>query len=497
MSDDPHSSGFPLYTAEAVRALDHSAIHDHGIEGYELMQRAGAASFQHLRERWPAAVKLLILAGGGNNGGDGYVIARLALEQGLEASVLALSPVQGLAGDAATAATDYRKAGGTLINEMPPAADVDVVVDALLGTGLDREVGGRYAEVIEALNELSKPVLAVDIPSGIAADTGAVMGRAVRADVTVSFIGRKMGLYTGAAPDYTGELAFESLKVPDAVMESRQADAWLMRDALRLGLLLRRSRTEHKGRHGHVLIVGGNLGMAGAARLAGESALRTGAGLVSVATRPQHVAALVAGRPELMVHGIGGAGEIDPLLKRADVVAVGPGLGRCEWAKGLLERVLAANKPTVVDADALNLMADQSHQGHDLILTPHPGEAARLASASISEIMKDRFRHAAAIAAQYQAVTVLKGAGTLVAATGQTPWVCGAGNPGMGSAGMGDVLTGIIAALRGQGLSAWDAARLGVWMHARAGDLAAQAGERGLVAGDLMEPLRSLANPGI
>jgi NAD(P)H-hydrate epimerase len=339
-------------------------------------------------------------------------------------------------------------------------------------------------------------VLALDIPSGLHADTGCILGSAVRAALTVTFIGLKQGLFTADGPDCCGELAFEGLEVPAAVY------GWQLLSARRIDwprfadLLPPRPRGAHKGRFGHVLVIGGDLGMAGASRLAGEAALRAGAGLVSVATRAEHVAALVAGRPELMVHGVSTPEDLRPLLGRATVVAVGPGLGRGAWGRALFGAAVRAGLPLVVDADALNLLAEGPRQLADGILTPHPGEAARLLGVTPADVHADRFAAAAALQERFGGVVVLKGAGSIVRGPGiRPPAVCSAGNPGMATAGVGDVLTGVIAGLLAQGLGADDAAEMGVCVHSAAGDRAAAAGERGLIASDLLGPLRALLNP--
>ena len=266
-----------------------------------------------------------------------------------------------------------------------------------------------------------------------------------------------------------------------------------------LGLLGPRGGNAHKGRFGHVLVVGGDHGFAGAARLAGEAAGRTGAGLTSVATRPEHVAALVAARPEMMVHGIESSRGLDPLLDRASVVAVGPGLGRGEWGVSLLDRVVAANRALVVDADAINLLARGSvawpgAATRAVVYTPHPGEAGRVLGESVAALESDRFAAVRALAAAHPGTWLLKGAGTLVAEAGATPRVCEGGNPGMASGGMGDVLTGVVAALLAQGCSALDAASAGACVHAAAGDEAARGGERGLLASDVVAALRPLVD---
>ncbi len=322
----PHA----LYRADQVRALDRAAIDDYGIPGVELMGRAGAAAYRLLRDRWPEARRLVVLCGGGNNGGDGYEVARLARADGLAVEVLALADPAGLVGDAGAMAEAYLNAGGEVrpFDRIPPRADL--IVDALLGTGLDREVRGDWARAIESADAHLAPKFAIDIPSGLHADTGRVLGVALRAEATISFIGLKQGLFTGEGPSCCGEIRFSALSVPAVVWSREVLSARRIDWSKQSELLAPRRRSAHKGDFGTVLVVGGAPGMAGAARLAGEAALRTGAGLVAVATHPQHAAVLGIGRPELMCHGVADQAALKPLLGRAN----GGRPWARVWAKG-------------------------------------------------------------------------------------------------------------------------------------------------------------------
>ncbi len=484
-----------LYRADQVRELDRQAIEVYGIPGYTLMRRAGAAVFRAMRARWPEARRVLVCCGGGNNGGDGYVIARLVIEAGLEAMVLALKSVDELGGDAATAAADYQAAGGRVVGEAEPAdfdldfdRDFDLIVDALLGTGLDREVRGDYARVIAAVNRAQVPVIAVDVPSGLNADTGMAMGETVHAEITVTFIGCKRGLETGHAGDFRGELLFDSLKVPESIHAAVEADAIVL-DAGQTGKLLApRPASLHKGALGHVLVCGGDFNMPGAVLLAARAALMAGSGLVSVATRREHSHALAGSLPEAM-WADGEDGEVlAALLTRADMLALGPGLGRSEWSTAVWNRLLASGLPLVLDADGLNLLAGHGFERENWILTPHPGEAAHLLGVSTAGIQRDRFKSVRALADRFNAVVVLKGAGSLIADPAGRIAVCPYGNPAMATAGMGDALTGIIASLAGQGLELFDAACVGAVLHALAGDRAARH-RRAILAGELIDAL--------
>lgn len=483
-----------LHTAGQVGLIDRAAIDVLGIPGPELMRRAAVAAFALLRRRWPDARRLLLLAGNGNNGGDAFLLGALALREGMSVEALALS--DGSRGDAVAARAAFAAAGGRIMvaDAERGLPEVDVVVDGLFGTGLARPPAGVAAALIERLAAARVPTLALDVPSGLDADSGVARGPAVRADATICFVAWKRGMFTADAADHCGVRELASLDLPDRVREGIDADAILL-DAGIDALLEPRRANSNKGCHGHVLVAGGDTGMAGAARLAAEAALRCGAGLVSVATRARHVEAVLAGRPELMVRGVDTGEDLGSMLERAGVVALGPGLGQADWGRCVYAAALDAGRASVIDADGLNLLAQSPR---DLpagsVLTPHPGEAARLLGIDVAIVQRDRFGAARALAQRYRAVAVLKGAGSLVAGPDGHVAVCPWGNPGMATAGMGDVLTGVIAALLAQDLGAWDAACLGVALHARAGDLAAGTQPRGLVASDLHAPLRRLCN---
>lgn len=485
-----------LYNAAAVRELDRIAIEDEGIAGLTLMERAGKASFDVLRELWPAAQRLTVICGSGNNGGDGYVLARIAHQAGLAVELVNCGMARGGAGDAGLAAEKAAAAGIRAVEYRPELLDeADVVVDALLGTGLDRSLDEQWQQLIEEINSRASAILAIDIASGLHADTGAAMPVAVRADATVTFIGLKQGLFTGRGRAYSGDIIFFDLEVPGHIYDRVALSAERIDADTIAGSLKTRPRDLHKGGCGHVAVVGGDYGFAGAVRMAGEAALRCGAGLVTVASRREHCLALPQGRPELMTRAVAGPEDLKPLLAGSDVVVAGPGMGQSEWACGLLAAVLECRQPLVLDADALNLLAREPLRVEQGVMTPHPGEAARLLSCSVDEINADRFKAILELQSRFGGVWILKGSGSLVFGGEQVPALCSAGNPGMASGGMGDVLSGVIAALLAQGLEAVDAARAAVTMHSVAADRAAlNGGERGLIATDLMLKLRELAN---
>ncbi|WP_318652903.1 NAD(P)H-hydrate dehydratase [Pseudomonas sp. PDM18] len=479
-----------LYSAQQVRDLDARLIAA-GTPGFELMRRAAHAAWRALRRQWPDAGEITVLAGHGNNAGDGYLIAALALRAGWRVRVLAVGDVSRLSGDAASAHGEARAAGVDIEAWSDRAELRGVLVDALLGTGLGGSVREPYASAIAAINASGLPTLAVDIPSGLSADTGQVLGCAVRADLTVTFIGLKLGLFTGNGPDQCGELVFDGLDAdPALISESgvarRLAPASLAR-------LAERPKAAHKGLFGHALVIGGDTGMGGAALLAAESALRCGAGLVSLATRAAHVPAALARRPELMARGVSSSAELLRLAERADVLVVGPGVGREAWGRVLVSAAASLERRQVWDADALNLLAEGlvARPSGDWVITPHPAEAARLLGISTAEVQADRPKSAHALAQRYHAVVVLKGVGSLVASPDGRLALCSHGHPAMAGAGLGDVLSGILGALLAQRMPAFEAACLAVWLHARAGESLGAQG-RGLAAADLIPAVRQL-----
>ena len=485
-----------IYSVATVREIDRTAIEDEGIPGYTLMTRAGAAAVRAAREHFPDANRWQVVCGAGNNAGDGYVVARLAAQEGIVVSVVALVDPETLTGDAATAYGDFAAEGGVV---MPWEGALDdeasLLVDALLGSGLERDVSGEFAKAVTAMNAHRARVMALDIPTGVHGDSGRVMGTAVAADLTVTFVGLKAGLFAGEGAELCGTLVFDGLDVPEHCRPQDQAMSRRISSRVLRRCLKRRPRSAHKGDFGHVLIVGGGEGMPGAVRLAGEAALRAGAGLVSIATHPSHATVIVGSRPELMSHGIEDAGALGPLLERATAIAFGPGLGTSEWSRQLYAAVSELELPSVWDADALNLLAEAPAKSERRIITPHPGEAGRLVGEDTAVVQGDRRAALAALQEKYGGVVVLKGTNTLVTSKKKVPWLCTAGNPGMASPGMGDVLTGIIAALLAQGLGKEASAVVGVEAHARAGDRAARAGERGTIASDLIAELRRVMNP--
>ncbi|WP_075185441.1 bifunctional ADP-dependent NAD(P)H-hydrate dehydratase/NAD(P)H-hydrate epimerase [Teredinibacter haidensis] len=498
-----------LFRAEQVRQLDKLTIEVGGVPGIQLMKRAGRAVFDALLERWPNAERILVCAGGGNNAGDGYVIAALAAQRHMAVEVLSIASPLSLKGDAQRA-YQFALQEGVLVSVAESwstkMADVDgntVIVDALLGTGLKGCVREDYFTAISAMNTSTAPVIAVDIPSGLCSDTGTVQGEAVQAELTVTFIGCKRGLLTGQAPAYTGQILFDDLAIANiAKLESALAevkpDSWRISTESFKQKLKPRPVDAHKGLFGHAMMIGGDTGFGGAVAMAAEACARSGVGLTSVATRPQYVTPILVRLPEAMVAGVASGQELEPLLKRPSVVVIGPGLGQSPWSEQMLQQAFATKLPLVLDADGLNILAQgrvvpNAHR-ENWVLTPHPGEAARLLGCSIADIQADRFAAAHQLQQRYGGVVVLKGAGTLIADE-ENCYLANVGNPGMASGGMGDVLAGVIGGLIAQGMDLLHAACLGVCVHGDAADLAVlDGGERGLLASDLIPYIRELLN---
>lgn len=449
-----------LFSADGVREIDRYIIDECGVPGFELMQKAARAGFRHLVRTWPAPGPILVLCGKGNNGGDGYLIAANAARHGLTVEVIAMADPGQLSGDAGTA-WHTAESEGVRIRRWQDLTEADraeafntsgLIVDAMLGTGVTGAPRAPFDDVIARVNQAPCPVLAVDVASGLNANRGVVDGVAVRADATVTFIALKTGLFTGQGPEYSGQVLFDDLDTAGqtAAMPvrpmARRAD-W---ESVR-AQLPRRSRVAHKGAFGHVLIVAGDHGFGGAGLLVAEAASRCGAGLVTLATRPEHVAAALTRCPSVMVRGITHGNELDPLLEAADTLICGPGLGQQAWGQQMLQRVLASDLRRILDADALNLLAQQAPRRHDQqILTPHPGEAARLLGTTVAVVEADRLAAATGLQSKYGGVVLLKGAGTVVADGSDVPVVISGANPGMATGGMGDVLAGIAGALMAQ-----------------------------------------------
>ncbi len=499
-----------LYTAEQVRELDRRAIEDLGIPGISLMKRAGESLFDCLRDRWPEPAGLTIFCGRGNNGGDGYILASLALERKIPVQLIEVAGTE-VSGDARLAREYALHAGLSPVTApdwlaSPQVAAGSVVVDALLGTGFRGQLRAPYRALVEKINALDCPVVAADIPSGLEADTGHVGDLAVVADMTVTFIGLKVGLYTGLGRSVCGQIQYRDLGVPEQVHRDMGARVDKLSLETELANLPVRSAADHKGIHGHLLVVGGDSGFGGAPLLAAEAAARLGAGLVSVITRAENSAPMLARCPELMVKDASDLHLCSDLMNRVSVIVIGPGLGVGAWGQRLLRMVLESDRPLVLDADALNLLATGFGTTflplRNAVITPHPGEAARLLGCSTYEVNCNRIDTVHTLADTFGCAVVLKGSGTLMhadtgsGASGRPDIaLCPYGNPGMGTGGMGDVLSGVIGSLVAQRMDLPGATRLGVCLHSRAADrLAETGGQRGFLASDLAGEIRALVN---
>lgn len=460
-----------VYDSVGIRQIEKNAAKI-GIASSELMQRAGFAVFRAVRHHFPHCKRVGVVVGGGNNGGDGLVAAALLQDAGFIVQTYKLG------------------------DDLHGLSDHDVLLDAICGIGLTQTLNPSAQAAVDAMNQTGLPIIAIDIPTGIHADTGVALGRAIQAAFTVTFIGLKPGLLDADGIAASGTLIVDELDLPPAILESTQVIAYSSPLSQQLKRLPVRHANWHKGLSGHVLIIGGAPGFSGAPKMAALAALRVGAGLVSVLMHEDHAASFDNDHPEIMCHGMSDDRTIlEELLQKATVIAIGPGLGTLNWSKMLLERVLLATQPLLIDADALNLLAAMPDAPHraDWVLTPHPGEAARLLHIERDVVQQHRLQSAKQLAHRYGGVAVLKGARTCTS-DGAKNDICLLGNPGMATAGLGDILSGIITGLIAQGLSIWDAATLGVLLHAKAGDLAAREGMRGMVATDLLPYVRQLVN---
>ena len=487
-----------LFKAKSVAELDRIAIQERQIPSIQLMKRAGRSLLNELLETLGTPSLLTVFCGSGNNAGDGYIVAALAAAKAIPVQVVELA--EKLSGDAASAKQFAAEAGVCFVPfDENLSIEEGIIVDSLLGTGFNGELRQPYGEAIQLMNDAGLPLVAADIPSGLNADTGHIAEVAVQADITVTFIGAKQGLFTGQGPAVCGEIVLDSLDVPTDIYAEVPATAELLNLGDLLDYLPPLSIDGHKSQRGHAMIVGGERGYGGAAIMAAEACLKTGAGMTSLATRPEHVSPMLVRQPEVMASPVVSGQELEPLLERPEVLVVGPGLGRSSWSEQLLQKAVAAGIPMVLDADGLNILAEgrvvANPDGSQWVLTPHVGEAARLLDTSVAEVQADRFAAVRQLQEKYGAVVLLKGPGTLIAGPDEIVKVCPYGNPAMATAGMGDILSGVIGSLIAQGCDLQTAAELGCCLHSSAADLAFEVqGQRGLVATDLVNHLTSLLN---
>ncbi len=484
--------------------MDRIAIDRYGYSGLLLMKTAGERAFANIMARFSAAEPMVVLCGSGNNGGDGYVVAKCAQVIGLEVIVVQASAPK--TKDTIQVCQEFVDRGGSIItsdtNDIEALRSAGLIIDGLFGTGLNRAPSGCYADLIRAANQASCqvgrqagcPVVALDIPSGLDSDTGFAFDPCIEASMTVTFIGQKFGLFTGQGKNCSGQIKFEDLNLPADIQESIKPIAKIIPSpALKKSPLKKRKADSHKGDYGNIIIAGGDNGMLGAPLLAGRAALRCGSGRVTVLSTERHLDMPALHCPELMSQCIEDKTGFARLCEQCDVVVIGPGMGLSDWSKRIFDGLIELQKPMVIDADGLAFLAEAFGKRDHWVLTPHPGEAAKLLGCSTAEVQQNRLGAVTAISEKFGGVCVLKGAGTLVADASDASdmvGVCDRGNPGMATAGAGDVLAGMIGSLMGQDFDPGKAAQAGVWLHATCADkIAARIGMASLLAGDIIDAL--------
>jgi hydroxyethylthiazole kinase-like uncharacterized protein yjeF len=503
-----------IVTAAQMQTLDHRTIEEAGIPGTTLMERAGAGVVTCLQQQMGAlrGKTVTIFCGKGNNGGDGFVVARLLHKQRVKVRVLTLAPVSDLSRDAAMMYRQLtRTAGKAVVTSFSPTSQTrtmldnsDVIIDALLGTGLAAPVTGRYADAIDCINQARRLTVAVDLPSGIHADTGTVLGRAVKADLTVTFGLPKLGLFQNQGVDHAGRLEIVDIGIPPAYVDAIEGRINLITAPFVRTVLPPRRLSSHKGTFGHAGIIAGSVGKTGAAAMAAQAALRMGAGLVTVAVpasindvlEAKLLEVMTIPMPDTKARTLSRAAldRLKDFIAARTSVAIGPGLSTHPETVELVQALVRQlDRPSVLDADALNALAGRASLLTECkippILTPHPGEMARLITESSAQTVNgDRIGTAARFARERSCYVVLKGARTVIARPDGKVAICPTGNPGMATAGTGDVLTGMIAGLLAQGLASWEAACAATYVHGLAGDLAAEIiGQTSLMAGDVID----------
>jgi ADP-dependent NAD(P)H-hydrate dehydratase / NAD(P)H-hydrate epimerase len=501
-----------IVTAAQMKSIDGRAIANFGIPGAVLMENAASAILVEMERFFDglAGLKIGVICGKGNNGGDGLALARRLRNRGVAVRVVLLAPFAALAGDAQLNLGILRKVDVEVLPDATPAslADIlawsDILVDAVLGVGITSALTGDYLQAVRMINASGRPVVAVDIPTGVNADTGEVMGEAVMADLTITMALPKRGIVLHPGATHAGVVRVVDISIPIEAVEQENVDLSLLDSGFAWGLLGRRKPDAHKGDFGHLMIIAGSPGKAGAAVMAARGALRVGPGLVTVAA-PKGIVPIIQQVAEAMcipadesVAGALGSAAVKTLLRASATMtacAIGPGLSTdpetVQTVRHLVEKLAI---PAVIDADGLNALAGSldilKKARAPLVLTPHPGEMARLLGVSSSEVQKNRIDLAAEFAAEHKVTLVLKGAGTVVATSDGSLFVNSTGNPGMATGGTGDVLTGMIGGLLARGYAAAQAACLGVYLHGLAGDLAAkEKGETAMIAGDVIDKI--------
>lgn len=542
-----------LYTAAQTKLIDQTAIaQQFDSDGFILMQKAGQVAFNNIKHRYTNIKKLIIFCGQGNNGGDGFIIGKLAAQHNYSVDIYFLGNHDKQTNDSAKAYNDYFKYVDnekiklfTGLDQLPVIPDMDpatiklaqsssrncldrgdniLYIDALLGTGLRKAPEGDYKKAVDYINQ-QENIFAIDIPSGLDSNTGVAYTPCVKANSTISFIGLKQGLLTADGPDYCGNIYFDNLGVDKAIYKQVENSSYLITDdwikTTISKYLPKRHKNSHKHKFGHILAIGGDTGMPGAITMAGLAAMRSGAGLTTLLTNSKHSSEISQQYLELMVCGVDEymdleQDKISNLLHKSNVIVIGPGLGTSKWSKNIfnfvfdyiLESKSLNLHAVIIDADGLRHLADYFTENNKvknftkllnkLVITPHPGEANYLLSKvqqRDSNVSLDRFTSVKNLAGYYNAIAILKGVGSLICAPESKPYLCNLGNPGMATAGMGDILTGVIAGLCAQDVPVLEATIIAVYVHAKAGDLQAEKyGERGLIATDILNEVRGLLN---
>ena len=498
-----------LYTAKETKKIDNLAIKEKGISGYSLMQSAAEFALDVILKEFGPLEELVIFCAKGKNSGDGFLLGSLAKEFGLKVTIVTCCPYSEIKGVSSKAFKELKASKARIISinsiEKLKVSRKAVIVDALIGTGIRGNLRKNIKDSILALNRLGTklPVVSLDIASGVNPDTGEVEDICVYADITTTFVAQKRGCFTSIGKKVSGEVIYSDLEIPKKLFTKVTSTSSIINFEESIDKVVFREQDAHKGNFGHVLVIGGDRGLGGAGLLASKAAVYSGAGLTSLVTRPEHVNASLVSCPEVMVKGVNSGQDLEEHLIKPTVIAIGPGLGQTAWSEQMIQRVFwEAEKRDVVvimDADALNLIPKlklSSKLPRHLVLTPHPGEAATLLNTNVETIESDRFASSAKIQKKFNATVVLKGSGTVIChkKNGVQQWgVCNAGNPGMASGGMGDVLTGIVAGMLAQGLTPKEACEVGVDLHAKAADQASfDLGEVGLTPSDVIEELRYL-----
>lgn len=484
-----------LPDGEQMKEADSFTIHTIGTRSLELMERAAAACVDVIQKKGSDLTHICVVCGSGNNGGDGFAVARMFQTKGFRVTAVMVGNPEHCTSETAYQKESFEKAGGRICDEFA-ADEYSIIIDAVFGVGLNREITGRYYELIRKMNETDAVKAAVDIPSGISAHTGAVMGIAFRADYTVTFQMEKLGLVLSPGREYAGEVVTADIGIAEDVLCKDKGTAYTLDLEEYIKMLPERKPDSNKGTYGKVLIIAGSEGMSGAAYLNARAAYRVGAGLVQIYTSEKNRIILQTQLPEAIVktYDFYDEGELRRLLTQADVICIGSGIGTGDKSKKLLQTTLEnAEVPCIIDADGLNLMAEHRKlldeiKGRDIILTPHMKEFARLTETEVTDIRSDRLNALKKFVEKYEVTCILKDSRSMILSPGERACVNLSGCAAMAKAGAGDVLAGITAGLAGQGLGMYEAALLGVYLHGCAGEYAAkEQGSYSVLAGEIAD----------